>query len=71
CCLFDADGPTGTPVKDAQRTKTHDATRTALSIIWGTRALNGRTAKSGAWYRELVALIPGAVIEPVELQVAT
>lgn len=66
-CLFDDDGPTGTPVKDAQRTKTHDGTRNTLSIIWGTTALNGRTAKSGAWYRELVALIPGAVIEPVEL----
>lgn len=66
-CLFDDAGPTGTPVKDAQRTKTHDGTRTTLSIIWGTTALNGRTAKSGAWYRELLALIPGAVIEPVEL----
>jgi DNA/RNA-binding domain of Phe-tRNA-synthetase-like protein len=67
CCLFDAEGPTGTPVKDAQRTKTHDATRVALSIIWGTRGLNGRTEKTGKWYRELVAEIPGAVIEPVTL----
>ncbi|HET9990294.1 MAG TPA: hypothetical protein VFQ65_17305 [Kofleriaceae bacterium] len=67
CCLFDADGPTGTPVKDAQRTKTHAGTRVALSIIWGTRTLNGRTKKTGAWYRELVAQIPGAVIEPVVL----
>jgi DNA/RNA-binding domain of Phe-tRNA-synthetase-like protein len=67
CCLFDTEGPTGTPVKDAQRTKTHDATRVALSIIWGTRGLNGRTEKTGKWYRELVAEIPGAVIEPVTL----
>jgi len=67
CCLFDAEGPTGTPVKDAQRTKTHDATRVALSVIWGTRGLNGRTEKTGKWYRELVAEIPGAVIEPVTL----
>jgi len=35
-CLHDAQGPTGTPVKDAQRTKTHDGTRAALSIVWGT-----------------------------------
>jgi len=68
CCLMDADGPTGTPVKDAQRTKTHDGTRVALSIIWGTRTLNGRTKKTGAWYRELVARIPGATLEPVDLQ---
>ncbi|MEO8841695.1 MAG: phenylalanine--tRNA ligase beta subunit-related protein [Kofleriaceae bacterium] len=67
CCLFDAEGPTGTPVKDAQRTKTHDATRVALSIIWGTRGLNGRTEKTGAWYRALVAELPGAVIESVTL----
>lgn len=67
CCLMDEDGPTGTPVKDAQRTKTHDGTRVALSIIWGTRTLNGRTKKTGAWYRDLVATIPGATIEPVDL----
>jgi len=67
CCLFDDEGPTGTPVKDAQRTKTHDATRVALSIIWGTRGHNGRTEKTGRWYRELVAEIPGAAIESVTL----
>jgi DNA/RNA-binding domain of Phe-tRNA-synthetase-like protein len=67
CCLFDAGGPTGTPVKDAQRTKTHAGTRVALSIIWGTRTLNGRTKKTGAWYRELAGAIPGATIEPVAL----
>jgi DNA/RNA-binding domain of Phe-tRNA-synthetase-like protein len=66
-CLFDGEGPTGTPVKDAQRTKTHDGTRATLSIVWGTRALPGRTPKATAWYRELVAAIPGATIEPVEI----
>ncbi|HEX5058156.1 MAG TPA: hypothetical protein VFV99_02295, partial [Kofleriaceae bacterium] len=34
--LFDTEGPTGTPVKDAQRTKTHDGTLSTISIIWGT-----------------------------------
>jgi DNA/RNA-binding domain of Phe-tRNA-synthetase-like protein len=66
-CLFDAEGPTGTPVKDAQRTKTHDGTRAALSIVWGTSVLPGRTAKVTAWYRELVALIPGATVEDVAI----
>jgi DNA/RNA-binding domain of Phe-tRNA-synthetase-like protein len=63
--LFDAEGPSGTPVKDAQRTKTHDDTRTTLSIVWGTKALPGRTFKTTAWYRELVAMIPAAAIEDV------
>jgi DNA/RNA-binding domain of Phe-tRNA-synthetase-like protein len=68
--LFDADGPTGTPVKDAQRTKTQDGTRTTLSIVWGSNRLPGRTAHATAWYRELVSRIPGATIEDVELRTA-
>lgn len=68
--VFDAEGPTGTPVKDAQRTKTHDATRTTLSIVWGTRALPGRTAKATAWYRELVGHIEGATVEDVDVSYA-
>lgn len=66
--VFDREGPTGTPVKDAQRTKTHDATRAMLSIVWGTSALPGRTAQATAWYRELVATIPGATLEDVVLR---
>jgi DNA/RNA-binding domain of Phe-tRNA-synthetase-like protein len=66
-CLYDGEGPTGTPVKDAQRTKTSDTSRYVLSIVWGTRGLPGRTAKATAWYRELVATIPGATLETVEL----
>ena len=65
--LCDAEGPTGTPVKDAQRTKTHDGTRTTVSIVWGTRALPGRTAEATAWYRELVATIAGATLDDVEV----
>ncbi|MBA3453729.1 MAG: hypothetical protein H0T42_11610, partial [Deltaproteobacteria bacterium] len=53
-CVFDAQGPTGTPVKDAQRTKTHDGTRVALSIVWGTTALGDRTRATTRWYRELM-----------------
>jgi DNA/RNA-binding domain of Phe-tRNA-synthetase-like protein len=66
-CLFDAEGASGTPVKDAQRTKTHDDTRTTLSIVWGTKALAGRTGETTRWYRELVAAIPGATVEDVTL----
>jgi DNA/RNA-binding domain of Phe-tRNA-synthetase-like protein len=66
-CLYDGEGPTGTPVKDAQRTKTHDGSRRVLSIVWGTRALAGRTAEAVRWYRALVGAIDGAVIEDVTL----
>jgi hypothetical protein len=64
-CLSDHEGPSGTPVKDAQRTKTHDGTRCTLAIVWGTNALPGRSAKTIAWYRELVAQLPGATLEDV------
>jgi DNA/RNA-binding domain of Phe-tRNA-synthetase-like protein len=64
-CLCDAHGPSGTPVKDAQRTKTHDATRAMLVIVWGTRSLPGRTAKATAWYRELSSEL--GTIDEIEL----
>ena len=60
-CLYDALGPTGTPVKDAQRTKTDDATQNVIVIVWGTNALPGRTAETTRSYRELLA--PYAAIE--------
>lgn len=67
CALADAAGPCGTPVKDAQRTKTHAGTRALLSIVWGTRALDGRTASTTRWYRALAATIPGATVEDATL----
>jgi DNA/RNA-binding domain of Phe-tRNA-synthetase-like protein len=53
-CFFDAEGPCGSAVKDAQRTKTDDATRRTLSLVWGTVALPGRTEQTEAWYRSLL-----------------
>src|SRR5262245_47852548 len=53
-CLFDADGPCGNAVKDAQRTKTGPDTRRTLSRVWGTAALPGRAARAEAWYRALL-----------------
>ena len=66
-CLYDAQGPTGTPVKDAQRTKTHDATVAALTIVWGTNALAGWTARTTRWYRDLASKIAGTTVEDVAL----
>ena len=62
-CLYDDVGPTGTPVKDAQRTKTDDATKSVLVIVWGTRALAGRTAETVRDYRALMA--PFATLEDI------
>lgn len=53
-CLFDADGACANAVKDSQRTKTQATTRTTLSIIWGTKALPGRSGEVESWYRELL-----------------
>jgi DNA/RNA-binding domain of Phe-tRNA-synthetase-like protein len=53
-CLFDADGPCGNAVKDAQRTKTTATTRRTLTLIWGTTELPGRAAAAEAWYRQLL-----------------
>jgi DNA/RNA-binding domain of Phe-tRNA-synthetase-like protein len=53
-CLFDAQGPCGSAVKDAQRTKTGESTRRTLSLIWGTRAHPGRAAQTENWYRQLL-----------------
>jgi len=56
-CLFDADGPCANGVKDSQRTKTHGETVRTLSVVWGTRSLEGRTALTVGWYRrEIEAL---------------
>jgi DNA/RNA-binding domain of Phe-tRNA-synthetase-like protein len=53
-CLFDAEGPCGNAVKDAQRTKTGADTTRTLSLIWGNVALTGRAEQTEAWYRALL-----------------
>jgi DNA/RNA-binding domain of Phe-tRNA-synthetase-like protein len=53
-CLHDADGPCANPVKDAQRTKTSDATRVTLSVVWGARGVPGRSEAAAEWYRSLL-----------------
>ena len=52
--LFDEAGPCGGPVKDSQRTKTSEATRETISVIWGCQALSERTDAALRWYRELL-----------------
>ncbi|MFT3840380.1 MAG: phenylalanine--tRNA ligase beta subunit-related protein [Myxococcaceae bacterium] len=62
-CLFDADGACANAVKDSQRTKTSPATTRTLTVIWGTNALAGRSAKTFDWYRALL-LETGAKVDP-------
>lgn len=63
-CLFDAEGACANAVKDSQRTKTRPQTTKTLTVIWGTNALPGRTAKALEWYRALLDAM-GAKVETV------
>jgi DNA/RNA-binding domain of Phe-tRNA-synthetase-like protein len=58
--LADAEGPCANAVKDSQRTKTHAGTRRTLSVVWGAKALGDRTARTVAWYRELLERLGAA-----------
>ena len=61
--LFDAQGPCGGPVKDSQRTKTHEGTTETLSVIWGTQQLPGRTRETADWYTILMQRLGAEVRE--------
>ena len=68
-CLFDADGPCASPVKDAHRVKVMPETTRTLSLVWGTVAARERTTATLAWYRKMVARAggdPGAGDLPAE-----
>ncbi|MBL8950123.1 MAG: hypothetical protein JNK82_05060 [Myxococcaceae bacterium] len=60
-CLFDEAGACANAVKDSQRTKTRPQTTKTLTVIWGTSALPGRSEKTFAWYRELLAALGAEV----------
>ncbi|HEX7119057.1 MAG TPA: hypothetical protein VF212_09730 [Longimicrobiales bacterium] len=53
-CLFDADGPCGNAVRDAQRTKTRPETVRTLSIVWGVVEHESRLEAATRWYRGLL-----------------
>ncbi len=62
--LCDRDGPAGTPVKDAQRTKTHAGTVNTLTVIWGSKTLPGRAAHAHAEYVRLLESLVGVRVVP-------
>lgn len=53
--LRDAEGFCANPVRDSQRTKTHDGTTRTLSVVWAPVALAERLRTALAWYADLVA----------------
>lgn len=53
-CLFDAEGPCANAVRDAQRTKTRDATTSTLSVLWGCAGHEARLEAAERWYRTLL-----------------
>ncbi len=63
--LCDREGPAGTPVKDAQRTKTHAGTVNTLTVIWGSNALPGRAANAHADYVRLLGSLAGVRVVPL------
>lgn len=63
-CLFDAEGPCGNAVKDAQRTKTDGGTRRTLSVLWATQALAGRLDAATDWYEGILTSL-GAIVHRV------
>ena len=63
-CLYDREGPCANPVKDAQRTKTTEATTRTLTVVWGVLGFEDRLEATVAWYRGLLEDL-GAVTEEV------
>lgn len=62
-CLYDAEGPCGNPVKDAQRIKTRGDTIRTLTVLWGVAGFEERLGAAVAWYRELLETAGGTVGE--------
>jgi DNA/RNA-binding domain of Phe-tRNA-synthetase-like protein len=60
-CLFDTEGPCGNAVKDSQRTKTDEATRDTLSVIWGCAGFESQLAAATAWYHQLLQQAGAAI----------
>lgn len=61
--LTDAEGPCANAVKDCQRTKTDESTTRTLVLVWGTRVLEGRTARAIDWLGELATELGAAITE--------
>ena len=68
-CLSDSEGPCANPVKDAQRTKTHEGTTRTLTVIWGVAGYEDRLEAAVTWYREILQRLEASV-DPVEVVIS-
>lgn len=68
-CLRDGEGPCANPVKDAQRTKTHEGTVRTLTVMWGAVGHEDHRDLAVGWYHELLKKL-GASVTPVEVAVS-
>lgn len=66
-CLWDARGPCANPVRDSQRTKTHDWTRRVLYVIWAPRSHSGRLGRATVWLADLLGRL-GAQVDRATAQ---
>lgn len=66
-CMRDQEGPCANPVKDSQRTKTNEATRRTLTIVWGNRECPEPAELAFKWQQELLVKL-GAKVIPVETE---
>jgi DNA/RNA-binding domain of Phe-tRNA-synthetase-like protein len=64
-CVFDAEGPCANAVRDSHRTKTWDATRRTLSVVWAPAGLAARRDAAVEWYREVLERLGAASAEMV------
>ena len=66
-CLYDAEGPCGNPVKDAQRVKTREGTVDTLTVMWGVEGFEARRDAALAWYLALLQA-NGASVQEVPIR---
>lgn len=64
--LWDQDGPSATPVKDSQRSKTSDKSRKTLTIVWGHQDLKSHTEAALEWHQSLLRSL-GCELEDVPI----
>ena len=62
-CLYDAQGPCGNPVKDAQRIKTQGDTTRTLTVLWGVADFEEQQGAAVAWYQEILRKVGGSVLD--------
>jgi DNA/RNA-binding domain of Phe-tRNA-synthetase-like protein len=61
--MCDSSGPSASPVKDSQRSKTDERTSQTLSIIWGHAELKSHVDETHAWYQDLLSSIGAKTVE--------